>query len=191
MIKNIIKLRIHDIRGHKRNKSLPTHSQRGPNFGKIIADYLLLTANKDVLKNDDYDFCAEESEIDDEGQINKTEHIFIRPKISDEPSKYKKYAGSLLPSALGIFGNCNLQSFLDSGFDITAHIAKNINCPVNYICRILPFDSGNASEIAGLRDHIFTDKKIVIYLGFPSACYVRSVSIAGSWSLTLPPERLF
>lgn len=94
-------------------------------------------------------------------------------------------------SEIGIFGNCNLQKYLGSGFDITSKLAAKITQPVEYCGRILPFAPNWRDALADVRDGLFFGKKILIYLGFPSAAYVRSPQFPGQWAADAFPERFF
>ena len=75
-------------------------------------------------------------------------------------------------SEIGIFGNCNLQAYLDEKKGILANLILDMEYPISYIGRYLPFcciDTMTESAIKELLKY-----KIVIYVGFPSASFVRT-----------------
>lgn len=153
-------------------------------IAKIMADYIInsskplpptpfLTREEAVLKENG---CSWPS----------SKILFHNPHIAKSP-----YAGNEIFSEIGIFGDCNLQRHRGTGFDVTSKLSYYLNYPVNYCGRILPFDRNWKGELDNLADGIFVGKKLIIYLGFASACYVRSPAFPGKWACDDLPERFF
>lgn len=106
-------------------------------------------------------------------------------------AQQQPYDGRNSVSEIGIFGNCNLQRYLGTGVDITSKISWHLNYPLQYCGRILPFDRNWEKELENIPDGVFHNKKIVIYLGFPSASFVRSPGTINRWAISRLPQRLF
>lgn len=156
-------------------------------IGNILGSYLLDTTENltesDPLK---HNFQTRDCTVKEDGMEYQTEQICIGISGGVTP-----YQGTEIKSEIGIFGNCNLQKYRGYGFDITSHLSNVLGYPVNYLGRLLPFASSGLNEIADVPDGTFAGKKIVIYLGFPSASFVRSSQVDGSWNTKEIPERCF
>lgn len=125
-------------------------------------------------------FSSEDAEVDEDERKLETSQTLFRSKV---------YTGEELCSEIGVFGNCNLQKYRMSGVDITAQIALGLQYPVNFLGRLLPFscDEGLDRAPKGL----FRNKKLVLYVGFPSASFVRSVQFPLTWTVNRIPEESF
>ena len=141
-------------------------SQIISNYLKIIVsdwpNYTNLYTNNEILVNEDgigwYG-----------NQVKINQDIFLS---SDKISK------------IGIFGNCNLQKFINLKCDITSNVSSILNYPIDYCGRLLPSHSTWPEE-DNIQQELFYKKKIIIYLGLPSACFVRENTSNISWSTTI------
>lgn len=110
----------------------------------------------------------------------------------------KRPEGGVLsyPNAdIGLFGNCNLQAFMSDSAGIYENLLDWLRVPVDYMGRRLPFCTGGRHllPIYGSEgfDKAFLErlaqKDAVVYLGFPTAAFVRS---SGFYNGFAPPLRL-
>lgn len=154
-----------------------------PLIGSVIAQYLkettkYLPQQKGMLE-------CRKVRINEDGEIWDARKILIK---SLEDDSFIDYQGTRVESEIGIFGNCNLQHAEDTGLDITSHVAFHCGYPVTNCGRLLPFLYGSTSNIA---QGVFHGKKIVIYLGFPSAAYVRARNVETPWTMEFFSNMLF
>lgn len=145
----------------------------------LVADYLQKTISKGL-----------EFEL---GRFTKTERLYSIHSTTQgggavdefEVQLYKgwqimdsttgsPYTGFLNDSKIGIFGNCNLQSYMYDGGGITACLSAYLNYPVNYLGRRLPFCDKPKERIDDSTLEQLCQKDILLYVGFPSAAFVRS-----------------
>ncbi len=84
------------------------------------------------------------------------------------------YLGKEISSDIAIFGDCNLQANRGISCDVTSFLAYYTEYPVNYVGRLLPFCA--VDSICKARPKTFKKGGIAIYLGFPSAAYVRPIA---------------
>lgn len=131
-------------------------------------EYINLYTNNDVLVNED-------------GIGWYGNQVKINQSIYSSCDKF---------SSIGIFGNCNLQKFINLQCDITSNISSMLQYPIDYCGRLLPFHQ-NWTDENDIMYGIFYKKKIVIYLGFPSACFVRANSPEQSWASNMLPKETF
>lgn len=109
----------------------------------------------------------------------------------NSPSPPKLFDSRNISSDIGIFGNCNLQRYLGTGMDLASKISYHLGYPLQYCGRILPFDRNWERELEKIPDGIFKNRKILIYVGFPSASFVRSVGPINKRAHTPLPQRFF
>lgn len=163
-------------------------------IGKNVAEYIKTTTTYDNLgffyKIDD---TIGSPVLIRSGDSNSTEvaiDLYNSHKFYFENNGCKSpYTGIGVKSKIAIIGDCNLQSYRGSGFDITAQISGFLNYPVKYLGRYLPFakfDSIDKLPVASL-----ANVKILIYVGFISACFVRAANINDCWSTSLPQHYCF
>lgn len=105
----------------------------------------------------------------DEFEVQKYIGKQVFDAVDNEP-----YTGFLADSGIGIFGNCNLQSYMYDGGGITANLSYYLGYPVSYLGRKLPFSDKPQERIDDKTLELFCKKKILIYVGFPSASFVRT-----------------
>ena len=87
-------------------------------------------------------------------------------------NKKKEIDISAKESEICMIGNCNLQSYLGLGCDITSYLSYLLKYPVIYGGRYLPF--AKIDSIDKIPQGMLKGKKILIYVGFVSACFVRA-----------------
>lgn len=94
------------------------------------------------------------------------------------------YTSSLNTGEISLFGNCNSTGLRDRNC-IAAHIAYNLKRYVNHVGRLLPFGpAGVFSEtVRACLPSSFANKKIVFYVGFPSASFVRCIERNSTYNL--------
>ena len=107
-------------------------------------------------------------------------------RISD---KYVPFSGRNIRSEIAIIGDCNLQAYRGTGSDLTAQISGNLRYPIKYLGRYLPF--AKKDSIEKLPKGTLKGVKILLYVGFISACFVRACREDDSWSTHLPDENIF
>jgi len=159
-------------------------------IGNILGTYLQNTTEDIRWPDAKKLFTARPCNVTEDNIKYQTEQISFAPAKHTRCENGASYKGTEVTSEIGIFGNCNLQKYRGSGIDITAQLSNCLSYPVNYLGRLLTFSFG-ADEIADAADGAFWGKKIVIYLGFPSAAFVRSPWVGGSWCTRVIPERCF
>ncbi len=101
----------------------------------------------------------------------------------------KIYTGEEIESEICIIGNCNLQSYRYTGCDITARLAYDLNYPVNYGGRYLPF--AKVDTIDKMPKGLLAGKKILIYVGFLSGSFVRAYRQDDVWSRIMLSDNVF
>lgn len=159
-------------------------------IGNILGSYLLdTTENISGTGLSESKFHARKCTVKEDNNKYQTEQVFYVTGSGKEGES--PYMGTEVRSEIGIFGNCNLQKYHGDGFDITAHLSNVMGYPVNYLGRFLPFARSGNNELADLPDGALAGKKIVIYLGFPSAAFVRSHIVNDSWNTKEIPESCF
>ena len=101
----------------------------------------------------------------------------------------RPYSGRNYNSDLAIIGDCNLQCYRGTGFDVTAQISGCLRYPIKYLGRYLPF--AKFDSIDKLPAGSLANVKMLIYIGFVSGCFVRACHEEDEWSTRLPSESVF
>lgn len=163
-------------------------------IGKMVADYITKTSVYDVEQS----FITRREVIGSpvlyrSGDLNSIEMDIDYYEASRTfrvlGDKMYPYMGKNVKSSLAIIGDCNLQSYRGTGFDVTAQISGQLRYPAMYIGRYLPFakndsiDKLPAGSLAGV--------DIVVYVGFVSGSFVRACNSEDSWCQMLPLESVF
>lgn len=94
---------------------------------------------------------------------------------------------------IGFFGNCNVQAYREYSAGIYENLLYELHAPVDYMGRFLPFACSEHHHAAlfgceGLTQSVcqaFAKKDIVVYLGFPTASFVRTSQFYALPSLPL------
>lgn len=86
------------------------------------------------------------------------------------------YIGKKGDGHIGIMGNCNLSAYWEEGGGILANTAYSSGFPVEYIGRYLPFD-GMDDPVTSECLQQCLDYNIIVYIGFPSAAFVRTSNL--------------
>lgn len=147
--------------------------------GKAIAEYL-----KETTTFDNLDICLQ-LELEYAKNSNGKGCILL-----NNNGKRSPYLGKERSSEIAIFGDCNLQANRGLSCDVTSFLAYHTNYPVNYVGRLLPFCA--VDSICKARPKTFKKGGIAIYLGFPSAAYVRPIAEQKEfWCTKEIPEQAF
>lgn len=182
------------------NKSKELYSyyhQISPNgaalIGREIAEYLKKTTK---FEKGSTIFEKEKITIPGEvlgkfAQLPKAETHFYPAEVVKLIKKERKeiYMGENLDSDIMLIGDCNTQSFLMQGASIVAHSSCELQYPVVYGGRRLVYcslDSINTFPKGSL-----AEKKILIYVGFASAPFVRARGDYDMWSVDSIYESAF
>lgn len=111
-----------------------------------------------------------------ESKLHEDYTYIWRTTLCEEQGIKYPYIGSSQKCKIGFIGNCNLAAYWEEGGGILANTAFASDLPVRYIGRYLPFD--------GVEDPMTTDclescleHDIIIYVGFPSAAFVRTSTL--------------
>lgn len=99
------------------------------------------------------------------------------------------YIGNEIETEICIIGDCNLQSYQHKGCDITAKLSYDLKYPIYYGGRYLPF--ARVDSIEKMPKSLLEKKKVLIYVGFVSASFVRAYRNGDVWSRELIPEEVF
>lgn len=175
-----------------KNHHLSPHGTRL--IGSIIAQYISETTDnissninfvkmKDVIGSTIMSHSGNDNSREVGIELFESESVKIKENNGVFP-----YVG-YCDSHIGIIGDCNTQSYRGTGFDITAHISGGLNYPVKYIGRYLPY--ANKDTLDKINKGILSDIKILIYVGFVSACFVRAYSDEMSWGNKMIKEEAF
>lgn len=122
--------------------------------------------NRPVVNRDDF-YIANTVQIKE----NNNDNIYIYTAMNE----------AVLSSKIIMIGDCNLQAFLQHGASIVSNASYYLNYPIHYGGRYLLFDF----EIDGIwkmPEHTLKSKEILIYVGFPSASFVRARNETDRWS---------
>ena len=106
----------------------------------------------------------------------------------DEKGMFVPFTG-YNDSRIAIIGDCNNQCYRGSGCDVNSYISAYLGYPVKYIGRYLPF--ANRDTIDKLPPGSLAGKKILIYVGFASASFVRAYNDKICWGTNLIREDAF
>lgn len=145
----------------------------------LVADYLQKTISKG-LESEPGRFTKAErlysihSTMQGKGAVDEFEVQLYKGWQVTDTATGKPYTGFLNDSGIAIFGNCNLQSYMYDGGGITSCLSAYLNYPISYLGRRLPFCAKPKERIDGSALELLCRKEILLYVGFPSAAFVRS-----------------
>lgn len=151
---------------------------------KIDFDSLGLISERKIINSTVFYISGNENSPQMGSEEFEADCIFLKRDKSP-----KVYLGNEFKSEIAVVGNCNLQSYRNMGCDITANLAYKLNYPVNYVGRYLPF--AKIDSIDKVPSKALNNKKILIYIGFPSAAYVRAYHPGDNWSTSLINDDAF
>ena len=109
--------------------------------------------------------------------------------LVNSENKFVPYVGKDIGTDIAVIGDCNLQSYRGTGFDITAQISGYLQYPVLYVGRYLPFAKNDSIE--KLPEHSLAGIDVLLYIGFVSGCFVRACHDDDVWCQSLPSESVF
>lgn len=103
--------------------------------------------------------------------------------------KEKPYLANEVESQIAVIGNCNLQSYEFTGGGIPSNLAFNLKYPVTYLGRYLPF--APIDRVNQLPRGSLYGMKILLYVGFVSAPFVRAPLLSNLWNIDRIPQSAF
>lgn len=107
----------------------------------------------------------------------REEYTYIwRTVCCEEQGVKYPYTGSVQNCQIGFIGNCNLAAYWQEGGGILANTAFSSSFPVQHIGRYLPFDGVDDPVTAECLERCL-EHDIIIYVGFPSASFVRTSTL--------------
>ena len=149
--------------------------------GKKIAEYLDSTID---FESKEREFISE-SKRTEIAAFNgwKRDEMFFYPGESIftwENNRMKPVTGCDVSSEILLIGDCNTQGYMQQGASVTAHLSHHLKYPIEYGGRCLAFDP--IDRINTIEKGKLSGKKVLIYVGFVSASYVRSIHPYNLWS---------
>ncbi len=162
-------------------------------IGEIVAKYLVETVDRIERKSEF--ICKNEiiasTVMTNSGNDNSLEigmEYFPSRRVLQIEKTVHPYTG-YIDSEIGIIGDCNIQSYRGQGCDVTSNISYELKYPVKYIGRYLPF--ANKDTLDKIPDGSLAELKILLYIGFASASFVRAYDDSYAWCRNLIRKEAF
>ena len=93
----------------------------------------------------------------------------------------KPVTGCDVTSDILLIGDCNVQGYMQQGASVIAHLSHELQYQVEYGGRCLPFCS--IDRVNTIEKSKLLGKKVLIYVGFVSAPYVRAIHPYMLWNV--------
>lgn len=142
--------------------------------GEQLGNYLHETMDLDTqieLEQEKYIYFEKRTE-----NLLQEDYTYIwRTFLTGEDGIRVPYVGTH-KSKIGLIGNCKLQAYWEEGGGILANTAYRCGWPIDYIGRFLPFDGLDDSVTTESLEK-FLEHEVIVYVGFPSAAYVRTSNL--------------
>jgi hypothetical protein len=158
----------------------------------VMSDYLKNTMDFSQLSSHSIEFHQRKERIIQtvvSGNHNLIEYLPANRIDISESQGLKPYLGNEIKSEVLVFGNCNLNAYIYYGAGIHANLSYHLNYPIEYGGRFLPFCQ--VDRVNKMPKGLLKDKKVVIYVGFPSGSFVRSRYLPLLWNIDPIPEDVF
>ena len=150
--------------------------------GKRIAEYLNSTT---VFENDEKNFFAKAKRFNFPylSWMKKNEMFYYPGECiyTTENDSMKPVTGHDVSSEIVLIGDCNTQGYMQQGASVIAHLSHSLQYEVEYGGRCLPFCS--LDRVNTIKKGKLAGKKILIYVGFVSAPYVRAIHPYELWNV--------